>query len=318
MSIRPLTLDDVDVLRELWEEFEAALPPPPVEQESWDDAWRELSEHIERGIALLAEEDGQPVGFVTASLDDWGPTTVYVTDLYVRPDHYGRGLGKTLLRDVATAARERGFAHVLLDVSLDNRGALQFYGRLGFREVSKIMHIHLERLLERTAGSTAGESFGAVHVQSDDAGSVERAVAQFGPRVGRPSGWTVAPARNGWTRVSFEPFDRDVQVKLARELSDRSGGVVVSLAVEEGAVMRFLLYERGRMVDEYLSVPEYYGPLPPGDALALRANPTVVSRLTGADPARVRAVARTAETPAELAPARELYEAVADLMGLQP
>jgi ribosomal protein S18 acetylase RimI-like enzyme len=318
MSTRPLTVDDKEILRELWEEFEAALPPPPVEQESWDAAWRDLSEHIERGIALLAEEDGQPVGFVTGSLDDWGPTTLYVTDLYVRPEHQGRGLGKALLRDAATAARERGFAHVLLDVALDNRYALQFYGRLGFREVSKIMHVPVDTLLERTAESTVGESFGAVHVQTDDAGSVERAVAQFGPRVGRASGWTVAPAQNGWTRVSFEPFDRDVQVKLARELSDRSGAVVVSLAVEEGAVVRFLVYERGRMVDEYLSVPEYYGQLPPGDALALRANPTVLARLTGAVPARVRAVARTADTPAELPAAPELYASIADLMGLQP
>ena len=36
------------------------------------------------------------------------------------------------------------------------------------------------------------------------------------------------------------------------------------------------------------------GPLPPGDVVALSANPTVVHRLTGADPERVRAVARTA------------------------
>jgi hypothetical protein len=72
------------------------------------------------------------------------------------------------------------------------------------------------------------------------------------------------------------------------------------------------------MVDEYLSVPEYYGQLPPGDALALRANPTVLARLTGAVPARVRAVARTADTPAELPAAPELYASIADLMGLQP
>ena len=40
-------------------------------------------------------------------------------------------------------------------------------------------------------------------------------------------------------------------------------------------------------------MPEHYGPLPPGDVIALAANPRVVARLTGADPAAVRAVART-------------------------
>ncbi len=41
-----------------------------------------------------------------------------------------------------------------------------------------------------------------------------------------------------------------------------------------------ILFERGRIVDEYLSVPEFYGPLPPGDVVGLAANPTVVARLT--------------------------------------
>ena len=108
-----------------------------------------------------------------------------------------------------------------------------------------------------------------------------------------------------------------MQRKLAQELSDRLGAVAVSLAVEDDAVVHFLIFERNRMVDEYLSVPDYYGELPPGDALALRANPTVVSRLTGAEPARVRAIARTADSTGELPAARELYAQVAELMGLQ-
>ena len=81
--------------------------------------------------------------------------------------------------------------------------------------------------------------------------------------------------------------------------------------------MRFRLYERGRMVDEYLSVPTYYGPLPKGDELALAANPTLVSRLTGADRDEVKRVARTASSAAELPPAQELYEQIARLMGVE-
>ena len=72
--------------------------------------------------------------------------------------------------------------------------------------------------------------------------------------------------------------------------------------------MRFRLYERGRMVDEYLSVPTYYGELAKGDELALAANPTLVARLTGAEREDVRRVARTAVSPAALPPAPELYE----------
>jgi hypothetical protein len=67
-------------------------------------------------------------------------------------------------------------------------------------------------------------------------------------------------------------------------------------------------------VDEYLSVPEFYGPLPPGDVVGLAANPTVVARLTGADTEAVRRVARTAPSPADLPPARELLADLAAVM----
>src|SRR4029453_787895 len=98
--------------------------------------------------------------------------------------------------------------------------------------------------------------------------------------------------------------------RLARELSERTGAVVLALGVEHDQVVRFVLLEAGRIVDEYLSVPEHYGALPPGDVIALAANPRVVARLTGADPARVRAAARTAASPSELPPAQELLESV--------
>ena len=75
-----------------------------------------------------------------------------------------------------------------------------------------------------------------------------------------------------------------------------------------------ILFERGRIVDEYLSVPEFYGPLPPGDVVGLAANPTVVARLTGADPDAVRRVAHTASSPAVLPPARELLGQLAEVM----
>ena len=127
-------------------------------------------------------------------------------------------------------------------------------------------------------------------------------------------------AGEGWIRIG-DPLldgDRAAQSKLAQELSDRLGAVVVALAVEHGAVVRFKLYERGRMVDEYLSVPTFYGPISKGDELALEANPTLVARLTGADRDAVRRTARTAPEPAGLPPAEELYEQIARLMRLEP
>jgi len=86
--------------------------------------------------------------------------------------------------------------------------------------------------------------------------------------------------------------------------------------IETGAVVRVVALERGSVVDEYLSVPEFHGPLQPGDVIALAANATVLHRLTGADPARLRSVARTALTPADLPPPLEHAAAIAAALGL--
>jgi hypothetical protein len=151
-------------------------------------------------------------------------------------------------------------------------------------------------------------------VQTDDEQSVHRAIDQFVPRLESPD-----VRRNAsWIRVADPVLDRDPQARarFARELSERLGAVTLALALEQ-EVVRFRLYERGRMVDEYLSVPTYYGPLPKGDELALAANPTLISRLTGADRDEVKRVARNATSPAELPPAEELYDEIARMMGVE-
>jgi hypothetical protein len=129
----------------------------------------------------------------------------------------------------------------------------------------------------------------------------------------------VKDASSGWIRITDELFDvdRDAHSKLAREVSDRLGAVVVALAEEHGAVVRMRLYERGRMVDEYLSVPTYYENLETSDALALAINPTLVARLTNADREEVRRVAQTGAAPGDLPPAGQLYRELAQVMGLE-
>ena len=174
--------------------------------------------------------------------------------------------------------------------------------------------------IEARIGRQDASSFGSIHVQSDDLSAVERAVRQFVPRLpGGSRGSVLAPPRNGWIAVYDDVCDRNPEMlrRLARELSDRMGAVVTLLGVERDELVRMILLEHGRVVDEYLSVPEFYGPLPPGDVVGLAANPTVVSRLTGAAPEEVRRIARTASAPADLPPARDLLAQLAAAMGIE-
>ena len=319
MTIRHATSDDHDLLRELWEEFEAELGHEAYQRETWEEAWEDLSVTVEEGVALIAEDDGHPVGFVFCVLGDRGRHTAHVTDIYVRPAARRRGIGQAMLTELIEPAREAGLAHVSLDVLVRNSEARRLYERLGFAPVDMFMVAPLGAFAERVGSTERPASYGSLHVQTDDEAGVQRAVAQFLPRVGR-SEWTdVARAADGWVTVTDDLCDRDrsAQRRLGTELSERMGVPVVALALEEDSVVRFLLFERGRMVDEYLSVPTYYGDLNKADELSLAANATLVARLTGADAARVREVARTASSPSELPPARELIEQIADLMKLE-
>jgi len=313
VTIRPATEADEAVLRELWEEFEREVPWPVEEPETWADEWPDTLDDIRSGGVFLAEEDGVALGVARIELPVRGRS--HLQFVHVREQARRQGIAKALLRECAQHARGHGAEFISLDVVTTNEQARVVWSRLGFEEHAKLMATPADAFAARLESQDEGESRAVTHVQSDDETSVERAVSQFIPRLESPEVRTT----DSWIRVADPVFDRDRDAhgRFARELSDRLGAVTIALALE-GAVVRFRIYERGRMVDEYLSVPTWYGELPKGDELALAANPTLVSRLTGASRDDVRRIARTAATPAELPPAAELYEQVARLMGLEP
>ena len=286
--IRVATEADSQLVQELWRAFNAEVPDAPWRDDDADD--------FHPDAVLLADEDGG------VALSRRGARVWFVDVLYVRPEARGCGVGVELLR---AAAEHAGPDAVLeLDVLETNEAARRLYERLGFSTVERTLAAPVASLVGAQAG---GPTFGAVHVQTDDADAVRRNAAKVlraEPEVALFGSWVRVEAGADRLRA------------LARELSYTSG-VTLALMVEKGTVVRYVLFDRGSMVDEYASLPEFDGPLPPGDVIALGANPTVVARLTGADPQRVRAVARTAASPADLPPAQELYESIAEVLGVE-
>ena len=319
MNVRRAAADDFDAIADLWRQFDHEIPPPthegPADQEA---ELAEVREIIASEVAFLAEDDdGTAVGFALARRRAPGFGTL--TDLYVANEARRSGIGTELMRQVLSAFRELEIEHFDLEVVESNHVARSLYARWGFKDDVIVMTGSVSGLEERL-GSQEASSFGSIHLQSDDLSAVEQAVRQFVPRLpGGSRGSVVAPPRGGWIAVYDDVCDRNPEMlrRLARELSDRIGAVTLLLGVEREELVRMILFERGRIVDEYLSVPEFYGPLPPGDVIGLAANPTVMSRLTGADPEAVRRVARTAPSPADLPPARELLAELAGVMHVE-
>jgi ribosomal protein S18 acetylase RimI-like enzyme len=314
VSVRVASEADLPAVRELWEAFEAECPGPDFVAETWED--EDIPERVREGSVFLAEEEGAAIGF--AELELHSARLGWLHTIYVRPEHRRRGVAAQLLTAVATFLAERGIGHIGLEVLNENSLARSVYERLGFSEFSRSMAMPVDELSARLGRAAGPPSLGRVYVQTDDAAGIERAVAQFVPRLGRSERTVVYPPANGWVCVEDELCSREPSLlrRLAQELSYRTGGVVLLLGVEQGAVVRYVLFERGSLADEYASVPEYFGPLAPGDVVALAANPTVVARLTGADPGQVRSVARTASSPAELPAPEELVQQLADVLGL--
>lgn len=89
---------------------------------------------------LLAEEDGTSVGFALFFHNFstfLGLPGVYLEDLFVVPEHRGRGIGRALLRQLARVARDRGCGRLEWSVLDWNRDAIGFYERLGARPNSE-------------------------------------------------------------------------------------------------------------------------------------------------------------------------------------
>ena len=283
--IREATAADAALVQELWHAFNTEVPDAP---------WRDGDEDdFAPDVALLSGDDG------LLALTRRGSKVWFVDVVYVRPEARDRGIGTELIR--AAVEHVGSEATLELEVLESNVGARRLYERLNFVTVERTLALQVAR------APAAGPTYGAVHVQSDDVELVRRnatKVLRAEPEVTLGDGWARVEARADQLR------------NLARELSVTTG-VSVALSVEAGAVVRYVLFDRGSLVDEYMSLPEYFGELPPGDVIALGANPTVVARLTNADPQRVRAVARTAKSPSDLPPAEDLYRQIAEVLGVE-
>ena len=89
---------------------------------------------------LIAEVDGTPVGFAlffhnfSTFLAKPG---IYLEDLFVIPEHRGRGVGRALLKELARLAVERECGRLEWSVLDWNEDAISFYERLGARPNSE-------------------------------------------------------------------------------------------------------------------------------------------------------------------------------------
>ncbi|RQT34271.1 GNAT family N-acetyltransferase [Burkholderia cepacia] len=97
--------------------------------------WRQYFDRNEneRGLVLIAEADGEPVGFVSAERPVDPALGVLLDCLHVHPSHHGGGTGKHMIEAVRAWARTLGVHQVHLKVLAGNERAIGFYEHNGWQ-----------------------------------------------------------------------------------------------------------------------------------------------------------------------------------------
>ncbi len=99
--------------------------------------WRDIIA-ADESLTLVSRQDGQLTGFVSFGKcrdEGAGPDQGEVFALYVRPEFWGRGCGRALLRHAAVQLRADGFASTSLWVLCANHRGIGFYEACGFERV---------------------------------------------------------------------------------------------------------------------------------------------------------------------------------------
>jgi GNAT superfamily N-acetyltransferase len=132
--IRPARVEDsatiVGLIRELaiYEKLEDAAQATPADLE------KHLFGPSPAAEAIIAEVKGEAVGFAlffTTFSTFRGQPGIYLEDVFVRPEHRGKGVGKGLLATLAKAVIDRGYGRLEWSVLNWNEPSIGFYKSLG-------------------------------------------------------------------------------------------------------------------------------------------------------------------------------------------
>jgi GNAT superfamily N-acetyltransferase len=146
--IRPATVADVPIILQLIRDLATYERAPNDVTATEEQLVEVLFGKKPAAEVLLAFEDETPVGFAVFfhNFSTWlGRPGVYLEDLFVKPEHRGKGYGRALLVDLAKIARDRGCGRLEWAVLNWNEPAIQFYRKLGAKPMDEWTVFRLTR-----------------------------------------------------------------------------------------------------------------------------------------------------------------------------
>ena len=156
LHLRNATVDDVPLILAFVRELAAYEKLEDEVTATEDDLRRSLFGTPREAEVRIAEWDGAPAGFVLFFHNFstfLGRPGLYLEDLFVREAFRGRGIGRSLLADLARLARRRGCGRLEWWVLDWNESAIGFYEKLGAESMRewvtfRLTGDHLKRLAD--------------------------------------------------------------------------------------------------------------------------------------------------------------------------
>jgi len=139
----PASAGDLQALREIFREYADGLGVDLCFQQFDQELAGLPGEYAApRGALLLATVDGAVAGCCALRPLDSAdyPNAAEMKRLYVRKAFRGFGLGRQLAEAILDAARQAGYACVLLDTLDDMEAARALYDELGFEDIPPYYH----------------------------------------------------------------------------------------------------------------------------------------------------------------------------------
>ena len=133
VTVRSATPDDVNVILEFIKRLAAFEHEPDAVKATTVDLLRDGFGAQPKFETLIAERDGQPVGFALffSTYSTWeGRSGIHLEDIFVIEEERGHGVGYKLMTALAAIAVQRGCARLELSV-LHWNPARKFYQQLG-------------------------------------------------------------------------------------------------------------------------------------------------------------------------------------------
>lgn len=148
MNIRRAIIGDIKAISEISiktyvDAFGHTFTPEELEERLDKRSISFYNEVFDKDTILLAEEDGQIVGYiqygnVTFKFEGVSNDDQEIQRLYVLESYQGKGIGKALMDTALQDPRLKNAPKIYLDVWDENAGALKLYKSYSFEEVGKM------------------------------------------------------------------------------------------------------------------------------------------------------------------------------------